>query len=193
MMHIAFLSAYFLGSIPFGLVLAQIFDLGDLRKIGSGNIGATNVLRTGHIKIAAATLLLDGLKGALAVWLTTAIAPGYEAYSALIAVLGHVWSVWLGFKGGKGVATAFGVTLALMPLVGVCAGALWIGVFYITRISSLSALVALGASPLLATVLAEPPLDIFAALLALLIFHTHHANIRRLINGEEPRFGSSRT
>lgn len=192
MMHLAFLTAYLLGSIPFGLLLARAFGLGDLRTIGSGNIGATNVLRTGNKKVAAATLLLDGLKGALAVWLCTLLAPGYEAYGALIAVLGHVWSVWLGFKGGKGVATAFGACLALMPVVGILAGAVWIGVFYITRISSLSALMAFGMSPLFAAFMAEPPLDTFAALLAGLIFFTHRANIRRLANGKEPRFGGAR-
>ena len=178
--------AYLLGSIPFGLLLTRFAGAGDIRNIGSGNIGATNVLRTGRRDLALATLLLDGGKGAAAVLLAGWWA-GAEA--ALVAggcvVIGHLFPVWLGFKGGKGVATALGVLLALDPLVGAIACLVWLLVAFASRYSSLAALVAIGTSPLtawLATGRAEAAL---AALLAVLVFIRHHENIGRLAQGTE--------
>ena len=177
---------YLLGSIPFGVIATWLGGAGDLRKIGSGNIGATNVLRTGRRDLALATLLLDGGKGAAAVLLAGWWA-GAEA--ALVAggcvVIGHLFPVWLGFKGGKGVATALGVLLALDPLVGAIACLVWLLVAFASRYSSLAALVAIGTSPLtawLATGRAEAAL---AALLAVLVFIRHHENIGRLAQGTE--------
>ncbi|MCP5374037.1 MAG: glycerol-3-phosphate 1-O-acyltransferase PlsY [Hyphomicrobiales bacterium] len=191
--QLAGLLGYLLGSIPFGLVLTRLAGLGDIRAIGSGNIGATNVLRTGNKALAAATLLLDGGKGAvaaLALW----AAWGYEfgLLGGLFAVIGHNFPVWLRFKGGKGVATTLGVLLAIAWPVGILACLTWLVVAAVFRYSSLAALVALAASPFYMVWLATPPAAVVAALLALLGFVRHHANIRRLLAGEEPKIGQKK-
>jgi len=184
---------YVLGSIPFGLIFAFASGAGDVRKIGSGNIGATNVLRTGKKWAAAATLLCDGLKGAAAVLIARAVLPaGCEIFAALAAVLGHIYPVWLSFKGGKGVATFIGVTTALYWPVGVLVAGTWLLAAFIWRISSLSALIAIALSPLYFFVLGRHGYAPLAALLALLIFYTHRENIRRLVKGEEPRIGRAK-
>ena len=181
---------YLLGSVPFGLLLTRAAGLGDIRSIGSGNIGATNVLRTGNRKLALATLLLDGGKGALAVLLAVWLS-GTNA--GLIAgggaVLGHTFPLWLGFRGGKGVATAFGVLLGIAWWIGVLAGAVWILLAGLTRISAAGALAAFAAAPILAAFLAGPGVAGLATAIALLVFIRHAPNIRRLLDGTEPRIG----
>ncbi len=184
---------YLLGSIPFGLVFAFASGAGDVRKIGSGNIGATNVLRTGKKWAAAATLLCDGLKGAAAVLFVRAtLPPGCEIFAALAAVLGHIYPVWLKFKGGKGVATFIGVTTALYWPVGLLVAASWLLAALVWRISSLSALIAIALSPVYFFVLGRQEYAPVAALLAVLIFYTHRENIRRLLAGAEPRIGRAK-
>jgi glycerol-3-phosphate acyltransferase PlsY len=182
---------YLLGAIPFGLLLTRAAGLGDIRAIGSGNIGATNVLRTGNRPLAAATLLLDGAKGAAAVLAGLYLA-GSDGLLAggLAAVLGHLFPVWLRFKGGKGVATGFGVVIAAAPVAGLAAGAVWLAVAWLTRISSAGALAAFAAAPLLAWALAGPPVAVLALCVAVLVFARHEANIRRLLAGTEPRIGA---
>ena len=190
---IAAAAGYLLGSIPFGLLLTRLAGLGDIRSIGSGNIGATNVLRTGNKKLAAATLLLDGGKGAAAVLLAGAFAGEAAALAAAGgAMLGHSFPVWLGFKGGKGVATALGILLAAAWPVGVATALVWLVAAYVFRISSLAALVAAGLSPLIAWALAGGALALAALFIAALIFWRHSANIRRLLKGEEPRIGGKK-
>lgn len=182
---------YLLGSIPFGLLLTRAAGLGDIRKVGSGNIGATNVLRTGRKGLAAATLLLDGGKGAAAVLLGGAVA-GSDGVVAggLAGVLGHLYPVWLGFRGGKGVATGFGVLIAANPFVGLAAGAVWIAVATAARISSAAALASFVAAPLLAWALhAGPSVLALALTVGALIWLRHRGNIERLIAGTEPRIG----
>jgi len=182
---------YLLGSIPFGLFFAYASGAGDVRKIGSGNIGATNVLRTGKKWAAAATLLCDGLKGVAAVLLARSyLPPGTEIIAAAGAVLGHVFPLWLRFKGGKGVATFIGVSLALHWPAGLLVIAVWIGMAVLFRISSLSALIAIALSPGYFYFLGHAQYAPVIALLALLVIVMHHANIRRLLNGTEPRIGS---
>lgn len=184
------LAAYALGSIPFGIVVARVLRLGDLRQIGSGNIGATNVLRTGSRPAALATLLLDGGKGAVAVLAAGALAGNDAAQAAgLAAFLGHLYPVFAGLRGGKGVATWLGVTLALAWPVGLGACALWLAVFALTRISSLSALVACVAAVPLAPVFGHGTLLVMMVAMAVLIALRHRENIERLIRGTEPRFG----
>lgn len=187
---IALALGYLLGSIPFGLFFAHASGAGDVRKIGSGNIGATNVLRTGKKWAAAATLLCDGLKGIAAVLIARHLLPGTESFAAAGAVLGHIFPVWLKFKGGKGVATFIGVSLALHWPAGIAVIAVWIGMAVLFRISSLSALIAIALSPLYFIFLGHPEPAGVIALLALLVIAMHHANIRRLLNGTEPRIGS---
>ena len=181
---------YLAGSIPFGLILGRFAGLGDIRKQGSGNIGATNVLRTGRKDIAAATLILDACKGA-AVALALQALFGTEAglVAGFTAVLGHNFPVWLRFKGGKGVATSLGVLTAMAWPVGVGACLVWLAVAAAFRYSSLAALVALAASPFLALALATGGTAIMAAGLAVLALIRHRANIGRLLSGEEPRIG----
>ena len=182
---------YLLGSIPFGLVLARLMGLGDLRRIGSGNIGATNVLRTGNRAAAALTLLLDAGKGAVPVLVARALAGEDAAQLAgLAAFLGHLFPVWLGFRGGKGVATWLGVTLALVLPLGVFACLLWLVTAVLFRISSLAALVAAAMTPLAAWLVQEDRVILLLALFALLIFVRHRANIARLLSGTEPRIGA---
>jgi glycerol-3-phosphate acyltransferase PlsY len=184
--------SYLLGSVPFGLLLTSAAGLGDIRKIGSGNIGATNVLRTGRKGLAAATLILDGAKGAAAVLVTRDLAPDWTLFAAAAAFLGHLYPVWLGFKGGKGVATALGVLLAASWPVGVLAAATWLLMAFCLRYSSLSALVAAALSPLTAWYFAGPDTALLALFLAGLIFVRHRENIARLIAGTETRIGQKK-
>jgi glycerol-3-phosphate acyltransferase PlsY len=194
----AALGGYLFGSIPFGLVLTKVAGLGDIRTIGSGNIGATNVLRTGRKDLALATLLLDGGKGAIAVLAARAVgdgAPGMAPalIAGLFAVIGHNFPVWLKFKGGKGVATTIGTMFAANPIVGAAACATWLVVAALFRISSLSALVALAAAPIVAWAAGDSFSSPVFAALAILGWARHHANIRRLLTGEEPRIGAGKT
>ncbi|RAP42378.1 acyl-phosphate glycerol 3-phosphate acyltransferase [Rhodovulum viride] len=181
---------YLLGAVPFGLVMARLFGLGDLRKIGSGNIGATNVLRTGNKLAAFLTLVLDAGKGGIAVLIARALAGEDAAQIAGgAAFLGHLFPVYLGFKGGKGVATFLGTLLALAWPVGIAACATWAAVAAALRYSSLSALAAAALAPIWAIVLNRAEVVLLTAVLAVLIFIRHHANIRRLLAGTEPRIG----
>jgi glycerol-3-phosphate acyltransferase PlsY len=186
---LCFAAAYLAGSIPFGLLLTRLAGLGDIRKIGSGNIGATNVLRTGNKGLAATTLLLDGGKGAAAVIVAWRFGADMALVAALGSVLGHIFPVWLGFKGGKGVATVLGVWLALDFPVGAAACALWLATAFLFRYSSLAALVAIGATPPLGLLLGSWWIAGVGLLLAALVFLRHEANIRRLFAGTEPRIG----
>jgi glycerol-3-phosphate acyltransferase PlsY len=187
---VAALIGYLLGSIPFGLVLTQLAGLGDIRKVGSGNIGATNVLRTGNKALAAATLLLDGGKGTAAILLCHSVA-GQDAalIAGLASVLGHNFPIWLRFKGGKGVATTLGVLIAAAWPVGLAACVTWLIVAVIFRYSSLAALAALGLSPVYGWWLADRKVAFVALVLAVLSFIRHRANIRRLVRGEESKIG----
>lgn len=183
-------AAYLLGSVPFGLVLARVMGLGDLRKIGSGNIGATNVLRTGNKAAAAATLVLDAGKGAVAVVIAGLIWGADAAQiAALFAFLGHLFPVWIGFRGGKGVATFLGILLVLHFPAGLAACLTWAAVALIFRISSLAALVAAAAAPLWLYLLGQPSEVALAVLLAVIIWARHHQNITRLLSGSEPKIG----
>ena len=183
----AALLGYLLGSIPFGLIITRLAGLGDIRAIGSGNIGATNVLRTGRKDLAAATLVLDGLKGTLAVLIAARWGLEAAMVAAIGAFLGHLFPVWLRFKGGKGVATTLGVLLAIAWPVGVIACLAWLLVAFTLKYSSLAALVAIGVSPIAAWFLADEPRAILALFLAVLVFIRHHENIRRLASGTESR------
>lgn len=189
------LAAYLLGSIPFGLVLTRLAGHGDVRSIGSGSIGATNVLRTGSKALALATMIGDSGKGAAAVLLAAQYGPDMAVIAAGAAMLGHCFPIWLKFKGGKGVATAFGILLALSPMVGGLAGLTWLAVAVIFRISSLAALVASVAAPLYMEWLVDRQHAELALFMAVLIIFRHHGNIRRLIKGEESRvtFSKSKT
>lgn len=180
---------YVLGSIPFGLILTRLFGAGDLRSIGSGSIGATNVLRTGRKELAVGTLLLDAGKGALAVWLAAQWWPLAAPIAAFGAIVGHCFPVWLGFKGGKGVATALGIALALAwPVAAACA-AVWLLVFAASRISSLGGITATLAGPLAAWALDRPELILPLGGIALVVLWRHRANIARLQAGTEPKVG----
>jgi glycerol-3-phosphate acyltransferase PlsY len=188
----AFLAAYFVGSIPFGLIFGWIAGAGDVRKLGSGNIGATNVLRTGNKLAAAATLLFDGGKGFVAVMLAQrylALEP-FVAVAALGAFMGHLFPVWLGFKGGKGVATFIGIVFGLDWEVAFFTAASWLVVARATRYSSLAALVATGLTPVYFAIYGEILWAALTAVLALMIFIAHRANIARLIRGDEPGIGT---
>jgi glycerol-3-phosphate acyltransferase PlsY len=181
---------YLLGSVPFGVVITRAFGLGDLRKIGSGNIGATNVLRTGNRAAAAATLILDGAKGAVAVLIARTLhAEDAAQLAGLSAFLGHLFPVWLGFRGGKGVATFLGTLLALAWPVGLAACATWLATALVARISSLSALVAAALAALWAWLLGHGELVALILVLAALVIVRHHANIARIMAGTEPRIG----
>ena len=187
----ALLLGYLLGTIPFGLFFTGVSGAGDVRKIGSGNIGATNVLRTGKKWAAAATLLCDGAKGAAAVLLARYLLPeGAEIFAALGAVLGHLFPVWLRFKGGKGVASFLGVCFALYWPVGAAVAATWLGAALIWRISSLSALIAIALSSAYFLLFHEQSYAALALVLSALIYFMHRDNIRRLLRGEEPRIGA---
>lgn len=192
-------AGYLLGSIPFGVIITRLGGAGDVRAIGSGNIGATNVLRTGRKDLALATLILDAGKGAVALllarWLFGSEAAG--AIAGASAFIGHLFPVWLGFKGGKGVATFFGLLIAALWPLRLMAGAIWILTAFVFRISSLSALTAAAAAPLLALLPlamlglpASTPIIVLAVFTALLIYVRHSANIARLLKGTEPRIGA---
>jgi len=179
---------YVLGSVPFGLVITKAAGLGDIRAIGSGNIGATNVLRTGRKDLAAATLLLDSGKGAIAVLVAYALNWRPEVAGAA-AFLGHCFPVWLKFQGGKGVATFLGTLLALWFPAGAFACAIWLAGAFLFRYSSLAALIAAAASPLVLFAMGKPAFAVAALFMTLLIFIRHRANIDRLLKGEEPKIG----
>jgi acyl phosphate:glycerol-3-phosphate acyltransferase len=183
----AALCGYLLGSIPFGLLLSRLAGHGDIRRIGSGNIGATNVLRTGSKGLAALTLLLDVGKGAVAVLIAQTWSLPAALVAGLCVILGHMFPVWLGFRGGKGVATALGVLLALAWPVGLAAAAIWLAVACVSRYSSLAALIAAVAAAAVAPFLTDPATALLVAIIAFLIILRHHANIRRLIAGTENR------
>lgn len=183
--------AYLLGSIPFGLVLSKLAGLGDVRKIGSGNIGATNVLRTGNKGLAAATLILDIAKGSAGVFATAFFNPELSAMGGFMAFLGHVYPVWLNFKGGKGVATFMGVLLALNWLLGLLALLIWVFMAAVFRISSLASLTAALASPFLTLFFAPLIAAFWVFLMSFVIVLAHKENIKRLIAGEEPKIGRS--
>ncbi len=181
---------YLLGSIPFGLLLTRAAGLGDIRRIGSGNIGATNVLRTGNKALAALTLVLDAGKGAAAVLAAQQFGPDMAAIAAVFAFLGHLFPVWLGFKGGKGVATYLGVLLALFWPGAVIFAVLWLATAFSTRFSSLSALVASAATPVSLFWFGHTPLALLFLVLTALLWFMHRANIRRLLAGTEGRIGA---
>ncbi len=196
---LAFLFGYLCGSIPFGLILTRLSGGPDVRSIGSGNIGATNVLRTGNKKIAALTLLGDILKGTVAVLVTASVARGFPAiglpsYAPLVAglgaFLGHLFPVWLKFKGGKGVATYIGVLLGLYWPAMLIFCAVWLGVAFLTRYSSLSALIASALTPATLYLLGQPDIAALFLLLTLLLWFMHRANISRLISGTETKIGA---
>jgi glycerol-3-phosphate acyltransferase PlsY len=186
---IALAFGYLLGTVPFGLLLTRAAGLGDVRKIGSGNIGATNVLRTGHKGLAAATLLLDAAKGAVAVLVAQAwgaeagIAAGFGAF------LGHLFPVWLGFRGGKGVATYLGVLAAFSWQAGLVFAAVWLAVAFLSRYSSLSALVAAVAAPVALHLLGLPLHAAALGVMSVIVFIKHRANISRLLAGTESKIG----
>ena len=185
-------AAYLLGSVPFGLVVARLFGLGDIRQIGSGNIGATNVLRTGSKLAAFLTLLLDAGKGAIAVLIARFYGgEDLAGLAALCAMLGHLFPVFLKFKGGKGVATFLGTLLAISWPTGLAACATWLLVAIVSRYSSLSALVAAALAPVFALYFYHMHGAILIVLLSVLIYIRHSANIRRLLAGEEPKIGKS--
>lgn len=185
---------YLLGAVPFGLVLTKLAGYGDIRAIGSGNIGATNVLRTGNKALALATLVLDGGKGAAAFFIAQHIGAfemGLVAGGG--ALIGHLFPVWLKFQGGKGVATTLGLLLAAAPWVGVAACGIWLAMAFAFRYSSLSALVAILAAPLIAHfAYGHDGLTVLCALCAALVWWRHKANIRRLLRGEEPKIGKKK-
>ena len=184
---------YLLGSVPFGVLLTRALGLGDLRSIGSGNIGATNVLRTGNKGAALATLLLDGGKGAAAVLLARWLGgEGAALVAGGAAFLGHLYPVWLGFRGGKGVATFLGTVIALAWPLGLGLCAIWLLTAALSRISSLSALVAAVSAPVLALATGQPGLAAVTLFMAALIFLRHHENIARLRAGTEPRIGGGK-
>ncbi len=187
---VAVAAAYLIGSIPFGLVLTRLAGLGDVRRIGSGNIGATNVLRTGNKPLAAATLVLDGAKGAVAVTIGSVYwGPDIAIVAAFGALVGHLFPVWLRFRGGKGAATGLGILLALAWPVGIAACLTWLAVAGVFRYSSLAALAAFAAAPVFAWWLADPQTMEFAAFMAVVIWLRHAGNIRRLARGAETRIG----
>lgn len=188
---VAFIGGYLLGSIPFGLVLTRLAGLGDIREIGSKNIGATNVLRTGRKDLAAATLILDAAKAGIAALIFTALL-GTEAglFAGAAAFIGHCFPIWLKFKGGKGVATFYGFLFAVAWPVGLLAALTWIGMALLARYSSLSALVAAALAPFMAWLFDKPDLASICLPLVALIFWRHRANIRRLLDGAEPRIGA---
>lgn len=186
-----FVMAYLLGSVPFGLILTKVTGAGDLRSVGSGNIGATNVLRTGRKGLAAATLLLDLFKGFLAIKLAELLG-GDPAWAALGAVIGHCFPVWLRFNGGKGVATLMGVSLGLAWPIGAAYAVVWISMLALKRISSLAGMSAAVAAPVAAFATGNQPYAPVLLILALLVLYLHRANIARLRAGTEPRVGAKK-
>jgi glycerol-3-phosphate acyltransferase PlsY len=189
--YLAAIGGYLIGSIPFGLILTWLAGLGDIRAIGSGNIGATNVLRTGNKTLAALTLILDMAKGAVAVLLGSHYGPDMAVLAGGGAVIGHIAPIWLGFKGGKGVATALGVLTALAWPVGILCALTWLIVAALARISSLAALIAIAAAPVYAYLIVDPQRAELALFIAVLVWVRHYENIRRLLKRQEPRIGGS--
>jgi glycerol-3-phosphate acyltransferase PlsY len=187
---VALVLGYLLGSIPFGVLLTRMAGAGDLREIGSGNIGATNVLRTGRKGLAAATLLLDAFKGFAAVWIADHYLGGNGVIAAAAAFLGHLYPVWLNFKGGKGVATLLGIVLALHWPIGLVYAAVWIALLAIFRISSLAGMLAAVSAPLSAAFFSKFDIVLLLLALALLVVWKHRSNIERLFSGVEPRIGA---
>jgi len=181
--------AYVLGSIPFGFVLTKAAGIGDIRQIGSGNIGATNVLRTGRKGLAALTLFLDGLKGLVVVLLAKHLCPDAVQVSVLAVILGHLFPVWLKFKGGKGVVTTVGTLIGLVPIVGIMTMLTWLLVIKLSRLSSLAALVAIGLSPFYSLLTNHSEFIVLNFVLVALVFYKHIPNIKRLLNGTEPHVG----
>jgi glycerol-3-phosphate acyltransferase PlsY len=188
----ALVGGYLLGSIPFAFVITQAFGLGDIREIGSKSVGATNVLRTGNRLAAALTLLGDTGKGVVAVLIARQFGDMPAMIAALGAFAGHIFPVWLNFKGGKGVATCAGIILALAWKVGLMLLAVWLVTAFVTRISSLSALVTAALAPVFMWFFATPTYAVGTAILAALVFVTHRENIRRLLKGEEPKIGAKK-
>jgi len=186
----ALIFGYLLGSIPFGLLITRAAGLGDVRSIGSGNIGATNVLRTGNRKLAALTLLLDALKGTAAVLLARLCAPEAALLAGFGAFLGHLFPIWLGFKGGKGVATYLGVLIGLAWQGALVFAVVWLLIAYLTRYSSLAALIAAIGVPVALYVLGLRDIAILFAIMSVIVFIKHHANISRLLAGTESRIGA---
>ena len=186
----ALLGGYLLGSIPFGLLIAKASGQGDIRDIGSGNIGATNVLRTGRKDIAFLTLLLDAAKAGVAALIFNHIfgAP-IGLYAGVAALIGHCFPVWLGFKGGKGVATFYGCLFATSWQLGLIAGAIWLVCAFLTRISSLAGLAAAGLAPIIAFMMGNIPIAVMAAVMAIIIYIRHAENIGRIIKGTESKIG----
>lgn len=187
------LLGYALGSIPFGLLLTRLSGGGDIRSIGSGNIGATNVLRTGRKGMAALTLILDLLKGFLAVYLASQFFAGGEVLAAAGAFFGHLYPVWLGFKGGKGSATFGGILFGLFWQGGVIYAGVWLTVLIVSRLSSVAGLVAALSAPIAAAIFGYYDLVAMLAACTLIIFWKHRTNIERLIDGTEPRIGKSKS
>ena len=187
---LALVFGYLLGSIPFGLLLTRAAGLGDVRKIGSGNIGATNVLRTGNKGLAAATLLLDALKGTAAVLIAGHFAPETAVWAGLGAFLGHLFPVWLGFKGGKGVATYLGVLIGLAWQVALIFAVVWLVMAFLFRYSSLAALTAAVVVPVALYFMSAPQIAILFVVMSIIVFIKHRANISRLLAGTEGKIGA---
>ena len=188
----ALVLGYLLGSIPFGVILTRAFGAGDLRTIGSGNIGATNVLRTGRKGLAAATLVLDVVKGAVAVLFAQWLFPGDAMLAAAGAFIGHCYPIWLGFKGGKGVATLMGIVLALYWPIGLVYAVVWLGLLGTLRISSVAGMVAAISAPLAAALLGHFEFVMLLLALAAIVLWKHGENIERLLAGTEPRIGGKK-
>ena len=186
---IALIAGYLLGSIPFGLLLTRLGGKGDIREVGSGNIGATNVLRTGSKSLAAATLLLDAAKGAAAVLLAQQLWPDAVNFAAAGALIGHLYPAWLRFKGGKGVATMLGILVPLFWQAALVYVVIWLGLLLVLRISSVAGMTAAASAPVTAAILNEQALFPMLLGFALLVIWKHRENIRRLARGEEPRLG----
>jgi len=183
--------SYLLGTIPFGVIVTRMFGAQDPRSIGSGNIGATNVLRTGRKGLAALTLLLDGGKGAVAVLAAEAVSPGSGPMAAVASFFGHIFPVWLRFRGGKGVATLIGITLALHVPTGLVAIAAWVLALLVSRRSSVGGMAAATVTPVASAYFFKVDLTLMFLALALVVLWRHRANIERLIEGTEPRIGKS--
>ncbi|MCU6455234.1 glycerol-3-phosphate 1-O-acyltransferase PlsY [Sphingomonas sp. A2-49] len=189
---VALVLGYLLGSIPFGVLLTRFASAGDLRTIGSGNIGATNVLRTGRKGLAAATLLLDLAKGAAAVWLVDWLCPGDGMVAAAAAFLGHCYPVWLRFRGGKGVATLMGIVLALHWPMGLVYAVVWLGLLALVRISSVAGMAAAVSAPVSGALFGRFDLVMLLLALAAIVLWKHRDNLERLVAGTEPRIGRGR-